>query len=227
MVNNFNTAHFRGVAKALNTLTKGQGWTGKNFSPRELDEYRQAIYNKVYEQQHYKDLDIENKLKNVYNGDIPSDIGKYLSNNITYENYSPMYAFDEVGNVKRTPFTPGIKSSHILNQILFNPSYSAQMSVGSADFDIDKYGNVTLKDTYNVNKNTHLANKGLDAVHQLVKMVGKPYPININLGNINDWEFGYTGNPALGINPEPKELIKINRLIEDMYKQNELNKMRL
>jgi hypothetical protein len=172
-------------------------------------------------------LDIENRLREAHDGDVPSAIGNYLSNNITYENYSPMYAFDEAGNVKRTPFTPGIKDTHMLNQILFNPSYSAQMSVGSANFDIDKYGNVTLKDTYDVNKNTHLSNKGLDAVHQLVKMVGKPYPINLNLGNINDWGFGYTGNPALGINPEPKEMVKINQLIEDMYRQNELNKMRL
>lgn len=227
MVNNFNTAHFRGVAKALNPFSNN-GWTEKDFSTNELNEYRQAVYNKIYEQKHREDLGLKKKFEELGRElDTTFDIDKELANNIRYENYSPMYVFDQYGNVNKARFTPAIKNIHELNQVLFNPSYSAQMSVGSADFDVDKYGNVVLRDIYNVNKGTGLANPLLNTVHETIKLLGKPYPININLGNINDWNMGYTGNQLLGIQAEPKEYKKIQDKIIEMKRQNELNKMRI
>lgn len=70
-----------------------------------------------------------------------------------------------------------------------SPVYNASSAIGSAYYNIDKNGNVTIDDRYDFNKGIPLgnANMAYKLAHFLGTNLGKPYNVKLNLGNINNW----------------------------------------
>ena len=70
-----------------------------------------------------------------------------------------------------------------------SPVYNASSTVGSAFYNIDKNGNVTINDRYDFNKGIPLDNANLayKLAHFFGTNLGKPYNVKLNLGNINQW----------------------------------------
>ena len=69
-----------------------------------------------------------------------------------------------------------------------------QTSIGSAKYTIDPKGNVILTDRYDINKGTNMKDPITNLAHTAVKLIGKPFDIRLDLGNINNWNMEYTGN---------------------------------
>lgn len=193
--------------------------TENDFSKEELDALRQAIYNKNFENKYYNDLGISNRLNEFNNANIaednkpinkvlnklglyrnwkPIDANRYLDNNISYENYKPI-----LGDNNQITSGTGANTREAVNN-MFNPSYTMQTSVGRARYMIDPAGYVTLEDTYNINPKTKMEGVIPNMFHAIAKGAGRlglanEFDTRLRLGNINDWNMKYTGNPMLGI----------------------------
>ena len=72
---------------------------------------------------------------------------------------------------------------------LFDADYRMGSLVGSANYHADKNGNVIITDRYDFNKGIDLqnANPLYKALHWAGTNLGKPYDVNINLGNPKNW----------------------------------------
>ena len=119
------------------------------------------------------------------------DIKKY-SGTYSPDNSNPNYInydYYRMGNNMSTP--DSFEDSPIGNIVnsFKSPAYRASSSIGSAYYNIDKNGNVTLNDVYNFNKGISLDNANLayKLAHFLGTNFGKPYNVKLNLGNINQW----------------------------------------
>ena len=167
-----------------------------------LNEYKQAIFNKEYERKHPEIIrgiiDAKNREITEWNKTHPKQkqplwsFDKYNKPTISYDNYNPIYIDGRV--------TSGIAPNATFGQnvqAMFknDPSYNAQMTLGSANYTIDKNGHVDVVDDVNVNKGTHLADPLFDIIHTIAKY-RKPneYKRVYDLGNINNWGMKYTGN---------------------------------
>ena len=77
---------------------------------------------------------------------------------------------------------------NIVNSLL-DPDYRMGSLVGSANYHIDKNGNVIITDRYDFNKGIDLqnANPLYKTLHWAGTNFGKPYDVNINLGNPKNW----------------------------------------
>lgn len=172
-------------------------YTINDFSPEYINQVRQNIVNREY--------DINNRLnelKEMYtrynNREVPYpynlydkdkyDMNKLANREFSYENYGS-------GNYK-DPFELTIKETL---ELMGNkdPRFEVGSTLGSARYSIDNNGNVILNDRYDFNKKLGMNNLPADMLHKLGAMFGTPYDVSINLGNINDWGLGYTGNRLL------------------------------
>jgi hypothetical protein len=199
------------LLQALNKFAQGDTSVLTKVPTNMANEYRQAIYNKEWERKH---PEIANRVINIQNAEnqyannqvahkilkaigISQDIPKvtpekYLKQTISYENYNPIV----LNGKSMVGSAPTAKLGNMVKALLqADPSYNAQNTVGRADYEIDNYGNVILKDRYNINKGLHMGNPLADAIHTWAKhQPSNAYDVRLNLGNINDWRLQYTGN---------------------------------
>lgn len=145
------------------------------FSNKDIKELQQAVYNRYW--------DLKNRrLDNVDN----------RAQEISYENYRPLMVGGKY--VGMAPFLGNDMTSRVNNIQENRNNYNMQTSIGSAKYNIDPNGNVTLTDRYDINKGTNMKDPITNIAHTVVKLFGKPFDINLDLGNINDWGLEYTGN---------------------------------
>lgn len=145
------------------------------FSNKDIKELQQAVYNRYW--------DLKNRqLDNVDN----------RAQEISYENYKPLMVGGKY--VGMAPFLNNDMTSRVNNIPENRNNYNMQTSIGSAKYNIDPKGNVTLTDRYDINKGTNMKDPITNIAHTVVKLFGKPFDINLDLGNINDWGLEYTGN---------------------------------
>lgn len=145
------------------------------FDKQDLEELKQAIFNREWDLKHRELDNVDNRKREIsYENYKPLMIdGKYAG-------MAPFMSYDITERVKKYPYNKA--------------NYNMQTSIGSAQYDIDSNGNVKLHDQYDVNKRTHIRNHLLYIPHELIKHFGKPYDINIDLGNMKNWDKVYTGN---------------------------------
>ena len=140
--------------------------TEKDFKPDELQAIRNAILARE---------DIKR-----YSGTYTPD-----NSNPNYINYD----YYRMGNPSNLPDSfEDTPLGNIINSFK-SPSYRASSSLGSAYYNIDKNGNVTIDDVYDFNKGVGLDNANLAyrLAHFLGTNFGHPYNVKLNLGNINKW----------------------------------------
>jgi len=120
--------------------------------------------------------------------DIKAYAGTY-----TPDNRNPNYINYDYYRMGNKQFNkPDSFEDNLLGNIvnsMMSPVYNVSSSIGSAYYNIDKNGNVTLNDKYDFNKGIPLdrANTAYKLAHFLGTNFGKPYNVNLNLGNIKDW----------------------------------------
>lgn len=185
---------------------KGKGTTNQtelNYTPRQLEPLKQAIYNHNWEKNNIPDLADrvkrvqqmfidEAKAKGVKNPYIP--LQRYMEDVIDYNNYPVVMVPDDWGNKTAITFNSANQDQHNRAVNMDNQSYLMQGSIGAGDYSIDKNGNVILHDRYNFTQDKLGDGTHYTPMAMLGKMFGTPYEINLNLGNINDWGMSYTGN---------------------------------
>lgn len=161
---------------ALKSLFQNDKPVNNNFfSNKDIKELQQAVYNRYW--------DLKNRqLDNVDN----------RAQEISYENYKPLMVSGKY--VGMAPFLNNDMTSRVNNIPENRNNYNMQTSIGSAKYNIDSKGNVTLTDRYDINKGTNMKDPITNIAHTVVKLFGKPFDINLDLGNINDWGLEYTGN---------------------------------
>jgi hypothetical protein len=193
-------------------FNRGKKNITNNDTPEEiLNELKQAAYNKIYEREHQE---LANQIVNNMNMDIDwynkslvhklkkmfgeKDIermttDRYLNGGVSYDNYNPVMINGNamMGIAPNATFTQNIKA-------IGDPSYNAQMSVGSFDINRNKNGNIIATDRYNINAGNDLHDVILNALHTLAKhKTDGAYNRMYDLGNPKDWGMEYTGNGYL------------------------------
>lgn len=202
-------------------FNKGKKNITNNDTPEEiLKELRQAAYNKMYEREHpeianhivdnmNEDIDWYNKslmhkLKRIFGEkDIERmTMDKYLNSGVSYDNYNPVMIDGKamMGIAPNATFMQNIKA-------IRDPSYNAQMSVGSFDINKNKNGNIIATDRYNINGGTKLNDWVLNTLHTLAKhKTNGAYNRTYDLGNPKDWGMDYTGNDYIRYGDYDKHL---------------------
>ena len=171
---------------------------------RTLNEYRQAVFNKIYEREHpelikeildAKNEDIINENKKRSNKKLPLyTFDEYNKPTVSYDNYNPIYINGKVAS----GIAPNATIGQHIQALLFNdPSYEAQMTSGSFNYTKDKDGNVKMYDIADINKGTGLPSLLPNILHEVAKKRNKKFVREYDLGNINDWGMKYTGNEYL------------------------------
>ena len=145
------------------------------FSNDDIRELQQAIFNREWDLKNRQLYNIDNRAREI-----------------SYENYRPLMVGGRY--VGMAPFLTNDMTIRVNNIPENKNNYNMQTSIGSAKYTIDPKGNVTLTDRYDINKGTNMRNPVANLAHTAVKLWGKPFDINLNLGNINDWNMEYTGN---------------------------------
>lgn len=163
-----------------------RSYTEADFSPEMLNQWRQAVVNQEYDLKNRASELMDVKRYRNQLGD--KDYDPILRREFSYRNYGSGNHADpfEMGNIE------------LAKKVLANndPRFQAQSTVGSGRYTIDPRGNVVVTDTYDFSKGKHMQNLS-EILHLLGAYQGKPYPVTINLGNINDWGMSYTGNRDL------------------------------
>jgi hypothetical protein len=199
--------------QALDKFRKGDTSTLTSVPDDILRQYQQAVFNKEYERNNpaksgaLNAIDVMNMERDAGNKQLQHKIlkamgiakdyqpvtpDKYFQRVISYENYNPVKidGVNMVGSAPTASFGNMVKALY-----QGDPSYNAQNTVGSAKYIIDDKGNVRLIDRYNINKGLHMGDWLSDAVHTWAKhQPQNAYNVDLNLGNINDWNLQYTGN---------------------------------
>ena len=176
-------------------------YTEADFSPAMIQQLRQNVFN----QEH----DLKERVQELLNtadyrhtmGD--KDYDPILRREFSYRNYGS-------GNYK-DPFEMGNKE---LAQKFFSnndPRFQVQTTIGSGRYSIDPKGNVIVTDEYDFSKRKYMQNLA-QILHLYGALKGKPYPITINLGNINDWGLKYTGNRELDAYYNRNKRFQSNRI---------------
>ena len=147
------------------------------FSNKDIKELQQAIYNRYWDLKNRQLDDTDNRAQEI-----------------SYENYKPLMVGGKYAGM--APFLSNDMASRVNNIPENRNNYNMQTSIGSAKYNIDPRGNVTLTDRYDINKGTNMKDPITNIAHTVVKLFGKPFDINLDLGNINDWGLEYTGNSA-------------------------------
>ena len=145
------------------------------FDDKDIDELRQAVFN--------REFDLKNR---------KLDSSDNRSREISYENYRPLTIDGRYAGM--APFISWDMATRVNKYKDNKHNYNMQTSIGSARYKIEPDGTVKLYDKYDVNRGTHINNKLLYIPHEIIKRFGKSYNINLDLGNINDWNKVYTGN---------------------------------
>lgn len=179
-------------------IGNGKTVTENDYTPEELNSLRQAIVNHEYVLNNTPDL--KNKIDAVRSHIAEENnekstplLSRYTERVIDYPDYKQVYVSDDYGNETPVNFNHvTLDQWHRLKNTK-NPDFFMQGTIGAADYDIDKNGNVTLKDRYDFtqDKIKDIAHYSLPAL--VAKAFGKPYDVNIKLGNINDWGMKYSG----------------------------------
>lgn len=140
--------------------------TEKYLTPQDIQALRRAYYNQ-------EDM-------RRYVGDDSFRASYINPQSIRYNNYSRK-------NNRPDSFEDSVVGN-IVNS-LFDPDYRMSSLVGRANYHIDKNGNVIITDRYDFNKGIDLqnANPLYKTLHWAGTNFGRPYDVNINLGNPKDW----------------------------------------
>ena len=181
----------------IRTFINPRTLTENDYSNDELQALRQAVVNHEWMLKNVPDLKKRISL-------IQKDISKRNNNNtnilkryhervIDYPDYKQVYVTNDYGNKTPVNFNHVTQDQYSRIKNTKDPNFFMQGTIGAADYNIDKHGNVILNDKYNftqdkISDRTHYK---LPAI--LAKMFGTPYNIRINLGNINDWGLDYSG----------------------------------
>ena len=147
------------------------------FSNKDIKELQQAVYNRYWDLKNRQLDDVDNRAQEI-----------------SYENYRPLMVGGKYAGM--APFLSNDMTSRVNNIPENRNNYNMQTSIGSAKYNIDPRGNVTLTDRYDINKGTNMKDPITNIAHTVVKLFGKPFDINLDLGNINNWGLEYTGNSA-------------------------------
>ena len=180
--------------------TQPKRYTEADFSPAMLQQIKQNVFN----QEH----DLRERAQEIMNmteyrhriGD--KDYDPMLRREFSYRNYGS-------GNYQ-DPFemsTIDLARKYFANN---DPRFQVQSTIGSARYNIDPKGNVTVTDSYDFSKRKYMQNLA-QVLHLYGALKGNPYPININLGNINDWGLQYTGNRDLDNYYNRNKIFQSNR----------------
>lgn len=173
IVKNLFKSNSRLALKSL--LQNGNAIDNSFFSNKDIRELQQAIFNREWDLKNRKLDSIDNRAREI-----------------SYENYRPLMI--EGRYVGMAPFLNTDTKIRVNNIPENRNNYNMQTSIGSAKYTITPKGNVTLTDRYDINKGTNMKDPLTNLAHTVVKLYGKPFDINLNLGNINDWGMEYTGN---------------------------------
>lgn len=186
--------HYRNY---IRTFVYPRTMTERDYTKQELDALRQAVYNHEYELKNMPDLKkkIDTIRKYIAKNDNLNEtplLKRYMERTIDYPNYKQSYAPTDFGDRIPTNFNSATTDQY--RRLLNNNdrSFMMQGTIGAADYDIDKQGNVTLTDRYNFTQDKITDGNHYSPLAALAKKFGKPYDIKINLGNINDWNNRYT-----------------------------------
>ena len=158
-------------------LQNGKPIDNNFFSANDIQELKQAIYNREWDLKNRKLDSVDKKRREI-----------------SYENYKPLMVGGRYAGM--APFLTNDMATRVNNIPANRSNYNMQTSIGSAKYTIDPKGNVILTDRYDINKGTNMKDPVANIAHTAVKMLGKPFDVNLNLGNINDWGMDYTGNSA-------------------------------
>lgn len=170
------------------------------FTDDELDVLRQAIVN--------REQDLQTKAWQIAGRE--KDKG---SREISYENYPTM---NNDGGYGAVPWLNTFQTLKAYSNKANRPIINAQGTIGSARYTIDPSGYVNLYDTYDFPKNSSMASVPAELFHAYASFLGKPSKVGLQLGNINDWGMGYTGNAWL--EPPPKN-VALNDYLNKGYEQ--------
>lgn len=142
----------------------------RDFTNKELDILRQAIFNQQYEMNMFGPKTYRAMLEDAFkrNGYTSRDVTPNANNAVGQWNYP-----DDKGTMSNT--------------------------VGRFFYNTDKNGNVTITDTYNANGDEGITDPLRTVGLKLLQIRNNPYNINLNLGNPKDWNLKYTGNGLLNI----------------------------
>ena len=165
-----------------------RAYNTNDFSQEVLNQLRQNIYNQEY--------DLKNRVSEIlanaewrkkYNRQ--KDYDPMLRREFSYRNYGSGDYLD--------PFE--MNAIQLAQKVYgnYDPKFVTQTTVGSGRYTIDPNGNVTVTDTYDFDKAKGMQSLLANILHKGGSTWGKPYPVNIDLGNIKDWNLQYTGNRDL------------------------------
>lgn len=150
----------------LNAFGDARDLTNSDFSDKQLQHIKQAIYNRMFEENN-NPIGYYQK-RDVYNSKAKDrDKINTKPNAVGYGNYAS-----------------GTDIPNILGRFYYN---------------VNPNGEIMVNDLYNFDHNTeYLDPRRLPAI--IGRKYGKPFNINLNLGNPNTWgNMKYTGNSQLGI----------------------------
>ena len=161
---------------ALKSLLQNGNLVDNNFfSNKDIRELRQAIFNREWDLKNRKLDSVDNRAREI-----------------SYENYNPLLVNGRFVGV--APLINTDTKLRVNNYPENQNNYNMQTSIGSAKYTIDPTGNVILTDRYDINKGTNMKDPMANLAHTAVKLMGKPFDIRLDLGNINNWNMEYTGN---------------------------------
>lgn len=148
------------------------------MSQENLQALRRAVLNA---QQRAADWQADVGLHGVPYDDAGADYHKMMATPyIDYQDY-------ELGG-RMMPFdNPSL--ARILKDSKGSPAYNMATTIGRAYYTQRPNGDIYLTDTYDMPKDIGVASKGLQFLQDLGANVGKPYQINLNLGNPKNWKF--------------------------------------
>ena len=167
-----------------------QPYTNENFKGYEdvLNQLRQAVFNQEYDLKNRQAEIMANaEWRKKYNKQ--KDYDPMIRREFSYRNYGSGDYLD--------PFE--MKDIRLAQKLMgaYDPRFVAQSTIGSGRYTIDPKGNVTVNDVYDFDKAKGMASIIANMFHKTGGNFGKPYPVIIKLGNINDWGLNYTGNRDL------------------------------
>ena len=174
--NIYNNLFKSNARLALKSLMQNGNAVGNDFfTDQDLKELQQAVFNREWDLKN-RQLDyVDNRRREI-----------------SYENYRPLMINNRY--VGMAPFLNADMTARVNNIPENKSNYNMQTSIGSARYTIDPKGNVILTDRYDINKGTNMKDPVANLAHTAVKLLGKPFDVYLNLGNINDWGMRYTGN---------------------------------